>query len=206
MTALDIIYNSKMVNEPLFIEDFVNENVKYDSAKTMLSNWVRAGILMRYAQGIYYIPKNTVLGKSTISFESVIEKKYIADKNQVFGYYSGMTLLNSVGLTTQVPNIPEITTNKEATRKRKVTIGKRSVIVRKSEIEISEENAVYLQFLDIFRYADIDSIAKSKEKIIAFFDRNRLSFNSLQQIEKEVAAKLRKALRRSGIYDELAYR
>ncbi|MBR3168454.1 MAG: hypothetical protein IKF18_07190 [Erysipelotrichaceae bacterium] len=206
MTALDIIYNSKMVNEPLFIEDFVNENVKYDSAKTMLSNWVRAGILMRYAQGIYYIPKNTVLGKSTIPFESVIERKYIADKNQVFGYYSGMTLLNSVGLTTQVPNIPEITTNKEATRKRKVTIGKRSVIVRKSEIEISEENAVYLQFLDIFRYADIDSITKSKEKIIAFFDRNRLNFNSLQQIEKEVAAKLRKALRRSGIYDELAYR
>jgi hypothetical protein len=109
-------------------------------------------------------------------------------------------------LSTQVPNIPEITTNKEATRKRKVKIGKRSVIVRKSEITINNDNALYLQFMDIFRYAAIDTIKQNKEKILSFFDRNGLSFETLLQIEKELPMKLRKALRRSGIYDELAYR
>lgn len=206
MTVLQTIYDPDMTNKPLFIEDFVSDEVKYDSVKTLLSNYVKAGELRRYAQGIYYVPKKTVLGESVLSFESIIEKKYISDKSVIFGYYSGTSLLNIVGLSTQVPNIPEITTNKEATRKRKVKIGKRSVIVRKSEITINNDNALYLQFMDIFRYAAIDTIKQNKEKILSFFDRKGLSFETLLQIEKELPMKLRKALRRSGIYDELAYR
>ncbi|MBO4218140.1 MAG: hypothetical protein IKX74_03085 [Erysipelotrichaceae bacterium] len=206
MTVLQTIYDSDMINKPLFIEDFVSENVKYDSAKTMLSNLVRSGDLKRYAQGIYYVPKKTIIGESVISFESVIERKYIFDNDDIFGYYSGIRLLNDVGLTTQVPNIPEITTNKEATRKRSVRIGKRSVIVRKSETEVNNDNVLYLQFFDIFRYADTETIRENRAKVIAFFDRNRLNFDMLRQTEKKVSMKLRKAIRRSGIYDELACR
>ena len=172
----------------------------------MLSNLVRSGDLKRYAQGIYYVPKKTIIGESVISFESVIERKYIFDNDDIFGYYSGIRLLNDVGLTTQVPNIPEITTNKEATRKRSVRIGKRSVIVRKSETEVNNDNVLYLQFFDIFRYADTETIRENRAKVIAFFDRNRLNFDMLRQTEKKVSMKLRKAIRRSGIYDELACR
>lgn len=206
MALLQTVYSSNMVNRPLFIEDFVSETVRYDSAKTMLSNWVKSGELKRYSQGVYYIPKKTVLGESTITFESVIERKYISDNNEIFGYYSGMSLLNHVGLTTQVPNIPEITTNKEATRKRTVKINGRSAIVRKSEMAINKDNAPYLQFLAIFKYADTTTISENKEKVIYYFNNNELDFNVLVQIEKEMPIKVRKALRRSGIYDVLAYR
>ena len=206
MTILQTIFDSERVNVPLFIEDFVDDSSTYNSVKTMLSNYVKSGDMKRYCQGVYYIPSKTILGDSTLSFESVIERKYIKDKEKVFGYYSALTLLNLTGLSTQVPNIPEITTNNEATRKRKVKINKLFVIVRRSPIEITAENAPYLQFLDIFRYASIGTIYDSKEKVLAFFDKNQLSFDMLQKIEKKVSMKQRKALRRSGIYDELAYR
>ena len=206
MTVLQTIYNPEMANKPLFIEDFVNDKAKYDSVKTLLTNYVKAGELKRYAQGIYYIPKKTVLGESVLPFDCVIERKYISDKKEVFGYYSGMSLLNIIGLSTQVPNVPEITTNREATRKRKVKIGKRSVIVRRSNIVINNHNVMYLQFMDIFRYANIDEIKENKGKILCFFYRNGLSYETLVNIEKELPMKLRKALRRSGIYDELTQR
>ena len=146
-----------------------NDDVKYDSAKTLLSGYVKTGELRRYAQGIYFVPKISALGESVLSFESVIERKYISDNGDIFGYYSGMSLLNLVGLSDQVPNVPEITTNKEATRKRKVKIRMRSVIVRRSDVEINKDNVLYLQFMDIFRYMDADSIKEKKRKSIVFF-------------------------------------
>jgi len=206
MTVLQTIFNSSLINKPLFIEDFVNEDTNYDTAKTLLSNYVKTGDIKRYSQGIYYIPKKTVLGYSTISFESIIERKYISDNNKVFGYYSGMSLLNTIGLSSQVPNIPEITTNNEATRKRKVKIGKRNVIVRKSAIEINNDNYLYLQFFDIFRYADPNVIEENKNNIINFFDNNKLDYNKLIEIEKLLPMKIRRIFRRTKVYDELTFR
>ena len=206
MSVIQTIFNPSLINKPLFIEDFVNEETNYDTAKTLLSNYVKSGDIKRYSQGIYYIPRKTILGYSTISFESIIERKYISDDNKVFGYYSGMSLLNTIGLSSQVPNIPEITTNNEATRKRKVKIGKRSVIVRRSEIEINNDNYLYLQFFDIFRYGDQKAIEDNKNNVIKFFDDNKLKLNKLMEIEKLLPMKIRKIFRRSKIYDELTFR
>lgn len=206
MSVLQTIFNPSLINKPLFIEDFVNEETNYDTAKTLLSNYVKSGDIKRYSQGIYYIPTKTILGYSTISFESIIERKYISDDNKVFGYYSGMSLLNTIGLSSQVPNIPEITTNNEATRKRKVKIGKRSVIVRRSNIEINNDNYLYLQFFDIFRYADQKTIEDNKNNVIKYYDDNKLKLNKLMEIEKLLPMKIRKIFRRSKVYDELTFR
>ena len=206
MSVIQTIFNPSLINKPLFIEDFVNEETNYDTAKTLLSNYVKSGDIKRYSQGIYYIPRKTILGYSTISFESIIERKYISDDDKVFGYYSGMSLLNIIGLSSQVPNIPEITTNNEATRKRKVKIGKRSLIVRRSNIEINNDNYLYLQFFDIFRYGDQKAIEDNKNNVLKFFDDNKLKLNKLMEIEKLLPMKIRKIFRRSKIYDELTFR
>ena len=206
MSVLEVIFNPSLINKPLFIEDFVNEKTNYDTAKTLLSKYVKTGDIKRYSQGIYYIPKKTVLGYSTISFESIVERKFISDKNVVFGYYSGMSLLNMVGLSNQVPNVLEITTNNEATRKRKVRIGKRSVILRKSEIEINNDNYLYLQFFDIFRYADQETIENNKDIIIKFFNNNKLDYDKLIKIEQLLPMKIRKMFRRTKVYDVITFR
>ena len=206
MSVLQVIFNPSLINKPLFIEDFVDDETNYDTAKTLLSKYVKTGDIKRYSQGIYYIPKKTVLGYSTISFESIIERKYISDKNEIFGYYSGMSLLNMLGLTNQVPNVPEITTNNEATRKRKVRIGRRNVVLRKSIIKINNDNYLYLQFFDIFRYADQEIIESNIDNIIKFFNDNKLDCEKIINIEKLLPMKIRKAFRRTNVYDVITFR
>ena len=57
MSVLQTIFNPSLINKPLFIEDFVNEETNYDTAKTLLSNYVKSGDIKRYSQSIIYIVK-----------------------------------------------------------------------------------------------------------------------------------------------------
>ncbi|MCD8203749.1 MAG: hypothetical protein LUB56_01310 [Coprobacillus sp.] len=48
---------------------------------------------------MYYLPKESRLGESHLHYSKIIEKKYISDGESVYGFYSGTTLLNSLGLS-----------------------------------------------------------------------------------------------------------
>lgn len=87
------------------------------------------GKLKRYDTGVYYIPTKTVFGTdSTLSRNRVIQRKYLETKDgEVCGFYTGMQLLNSVGLTTQVPTVYEISTNAASKDYREVNITKEKV-------------------------------------------------------------------------------
>jgi hypothetical protein len=80
----------------------------------------------------------------------VIEKKYIRHGDEVFGYYGGLSLLNGLGLTTQMPNTLEIVTTKETSNLRYVKLRNSKVILRKARAEINNQNVAVLQLLDAF--------------------------------------------------------
>ena len=206
MSILQTIYDNNLIGKPLFIEDFVSEKLSYNSVKTLLSRYVKSGYLKKTNQGTYYMPKKGIIGDVPLSFEEIIYKKYIKNDDEIFGYISGLTLLNEVGLSTQVPNIIEITTNKEKNIKRKIQIGKRKAILRKSNIEINKDNVLYLQFFDIFRYANEEMINKNKNKILEYYDNNKLIFKTLVSFEEKMPTTIRNKIRRTKIYDELAQR
>ena len=105
--------------------------------------------IIRFDKGVYYVPKNTLLGPSKLNPLKVIEKKYIADKNAQNGYYSGATFLNKIGLSTQVPNIVELYTNNETAKVREVAVGTVRVLLRKSRIKIDKANAPVQSFLEL---------------------------------------------------------
>lgn len=206
MSILQTIYDNNLIGKPLFIEDFVSEKLSYNSVKTLLSRYVKSGYLKKTNQGTYYMPKKGIIGDIPLSFEEIIYKKYIKNDDEIFGYISGLTLLNEVGLSTQVPNIIEITTNKEKNIKRKIAIGNRKVITRKPTIEINKNNVLYLQFFDIFRYADEEMIKENKDKVIEFYEKNKLNYTTLSKLEKEMPMKIRKKMIGANIYDEFTQR
>lgn len=76
------------------------------------------------------------------------EKKYIRNNDDVFGFYSGNKLLNLFRLTTQVPNILEITTNKATEDKQRVKEGYTSIELKKPVVEVTKENVDTLQLLE----------------------------------------------------------
>lgn len=153
------LINHYELGEPIFlseinIPDITSENLRYHFKKL-----TDDGIINRFEPGIYYFPKTDILGeKIALSAEIVALHKYITHKGKHIGYYSGHTLANRLGLSTQIPFIQEITSNNAPATVRKVKIGNTKYIIRKPCVEITDENVIILQFLDCLK--DIDKYAE----------------------------------------------
>lgn len=137
------------VNEPIFSADIKYEDYSKPWIAKQLAALCEEGRLVRYERGIYYIPVITPFGKSILNPNKVIERKYIMDKGIANGFYSGMTALNKLGLTTQIPNTIEICTNNETTKLRNIKVSNQNVTLRRSRVKITNENQNVIQFLEL---------------------------------------------------------
>lgn len=142
-------------NEPIFLNDLKIEGLSENAVRQSVKRLVAKGFLERYDNGIYYIPKaGGLLGKSYLDPLLVIMRKYVRNKYETYGYITGLSFVNQLGLTTQMPAVIEIVTNTEATNGRTVMVGSQKVRVKKSAVPVSNNNAELLQLLDCIVQAE----------------------------------------------------
>lgn len=105
--------------------------------------------LRRFERGIYYLTKETPFGETKINREKVIALKYILPN---IGYETGPLFLHKLGLTTHMPNVRHIATNKaiDNTRDDKQL----DIVLKKPRAAVNAENQYYLQFLDVLDCLD----------------------------------------------------
>ena len=70
---------------------------------------------------------------------------------------SGLMFFNQMGLTTQVPMLYEVVSNKATNEYRETSWAKSRVIVRKPKVPVTESNYKVLQFLDLLKDVDVYS-------------------------------------------------
>ena len=165
MELVKILEKTYGSDVPIFIDDIKAVMGKYSSTGQYSTPYVFRCIkeavskneLIRYDESIYYIPSETVFGKSALNLYSVIEKKYMRDGSRVSGFYSGWTFLNAIGGTRQVPNVLEIVTNRETMKVRETTLGKQRLILRKPRCRITNENGKILQILELASQFEFDN-------------------------------------------------
>jgi len=163
-------------NEPIMTNEIVYKNYSRPWLFKELNKLCKNGQLIRYDKGIYYIPTKTILGASILNPRKVIEKKYIGNKNNTVGYYSGVTFLNSIGISTQMPNTIEIYTNNETAQVRDVMVGKQKVVLRKARTTITKENVDVLSFLELMNSVSPTFFDEERRKIICkYIDEKRIS-------------------------------
>lgn len=121
----------------------------------LLKEAVDKGLLAKYEQGVYYVPAETLCGKSTLSRRKVIEKKYIRAGNEVYGYYGGLTLLNGLGLTTQMPNRLEVISSRASAIVRQVEVGNAPIKLRRARVQVNKDNVYALELLEAFNEIDM---------------------------------------------------
>ncbi len=142
-------------NKPIFLNELNIQNMSENAVRQAIKRLVSCGFLKRYDTGIYYIPKSSeIFGTSYLDPYTVIIRKYVKNDNTTYGYITGASFANQLGLTTQMPAILEIVTNKEATNGRTVTIGGQSVRIKCPALTITDSNVSILQFLDIISQAN----------------------------------------------------
>lgn len=142
-------------NEPIFLSDLSIEGLSENAVRQSVKRLVANGFLERYDNGIYYIPKQGgLLGKNYLDPYLVIMRKYVQNKSETYGYVTGISFANQLGLTTQMPAVIEVVTNRESTNGRVITVGNLKVRVKKPAITISDSNAELLQLLDSIGQAE----------------------------------------------------
>ncbi|MDR3319055.1 MAG: hypothetical protein LBS99_06410 [Clostridiales bacterium] len=140
-------------NNPILTEDILAAWSEYSRARVfqLLKKAVMEKRLVKYAYGVYYVPATASPGVvPVLDFRSIIEKKYIRDGGEVFGYYSGTTLKNHLGLIANTPDIPEIASSKASAKYRVINVGGGTVIVRRAKTKVTTANAAALQVLELF--------------------------------------------------------
>ena len=111
-----------------------------------------SGKIKRFDTGIYYVPKASILKNGVpLAADEVAVAKYIVRKGKVEGFYSGYTFANQLGISTQVPYVKEIVSNNASTRVKEVNVRNKRIILRRARTEITNENYVVLQFLELLK-------------------------------------------------------
>lgn len=129
-----------------------------------------------YQKGIYFRTVVTPFGERGIDREQLVADKYLLPDK---GYETGLALLHSMGLTTQMPKEHVIATNmaKECARADK----KLGVTIRPPKVEINTDNKPYLQTLDALELLDKAPVdAERPYEIIAdHIRKNDLAYGTL---------------------------
>ncbi len=145
--------------EPIFTVDIVIPDITEENLRYHLKKLTDSGILCRFEPGTYYFPKTDIFGEPmSLSADTVALHKYILRRGKRVGYYSGYTLANRMGLSTQVPFTQEINSNFAPALVRKTIIKNRQYIIRRPVVEVTEENVPVLQFLDCLK--DLEKCAE----------------------------------------------
>lgn len=195
-------------NTPIFFEDIANVCSRYTRGRVyqLIDAAMNSGLLAKAGYDCYYIPTTTPFGKSLLNPRKIIEKKYISNNGKVYGFYTGISLLNSFGITTQMPNVIEVFTNNEATKSRRVTINNQTIIVKRARTTINNSNYKEMMLLELFNLADVRSIdARVTQKIVDYMKKNNISIQGIMKYAKFVPARAIKNFMSSEVQHAFAY-
>ena len=202
MILIDYLLKKYGTNKPIITEELSVPEISYDNLRKQLSRYNSQGILEKYSQGVYYIPKETILGRSTLLIDDVINRKYITNDNDIYGFYSGLSFYNKLGISTQVPFVYEIVTNKEKSRVREITLKNQKIILRKPYVKINKNNYLENQFLDFINNANSNDLSDNIDVLKKYIKDNNLNKNVILDLITYYPSKTSKKLIESRLLYE----
>jgi len=138
------------------IVQFVVKRTGYDDVSVKqainvnMARLEKAGLIARVTKGVYARRMKTAFGYYTPSKEILYCKQLLRDNTGIIGYETGLSILNKIGLVTQIPKRRYIATNLYT----KKVPDEYQIEIKKPTIQIDEGNFRYLQLLDAIRDMD----------------------------------------------------
>lgn len=185
MKLSEYIFENYKEYEPIFSTEICIAGVSNGNLRQQFRDLYNKGIINRFDDGIYYIPKKTKLkGGAKLPSEYVAKYKYISRNDVVFGYISGFSFANQIGILNQVPVKEEIVSNNMTAAIREVRLGNQIYIVRKPKTIVTAENQKVLQLLDLLKdidmYCEVD-MALVRTQISEYMIKNSITRESFEK-------------------------
>ena len=183
-TLYEYLLDNYKENEPIFLADLQVDGMTRTNVRQQIKKLTDTGKVKRFDNGIYFLPKKTIFKSgSQLAPEKVLECKYLRDKDERCGDVSGLMFFNQMGLTTQVPMMYEVVSNKATNDYRETSLAKSRVIVRKPKVPVTEKNYKALQFLDMLKDVDVYSELTGKplqDRLYRYMDDANLSISEME--------------------------
>ncbi len=141
-TDMVTAYMTERTGEP---EDKVRKTVNVNLARLE-----REGVVSRITRGVYCKRVKTPFGDYVPSKDMIYGRWLVMDGDRVIGYETGLSLMNQIGLVSQMPRKKWIATNNYTLPVPK-DIG---IKVQKPRATVTTENFKYLQILDMIDSMD----------------------------------------------------
>ncbi len=202
MEFLKTLKENFKVNTPIFRKEIFSLFPNYSSIYIyqLIKKACMDGDLVHYSMGIYFLPKETEIGTSTIVARDVMVKRFIEDNGNHYGVYSGETLKNLFNCSMQVPMTLEIVSNNESTRCREIALCNRNFIVHKSRVEITNENYKAYTLLQLFTDTYGDNIGeRGLEEVDRYIKDNEITKDDILSLARYFPAKTMKNMLLQGV-------
>lgn len=190
--------------EPIFTGDISIPGLSEENLRYHLKRLTDSNMLCRFDAGIYFFPKKDLFGgEKTLTAETVALHKYVRRRGRRVGYYSGYTLANRMGLSTQVPLTEEITSNFAPAQVRELKIKNRTYVLRRPVVEVTDENVAVLQFLDCLK--DLEKCAEEEPEVCGriltrYAREHSLTKSVIDRLLANYPLKIYKAIYETGVY------
>lgn len=189
---------------PIFLKDLRIGRKSKTAIRKELSRAVADNRIIRRSPGVYYFKEDKELADE-LSFTEIVIKKYIKDDYgisglnlNIFGYFSGQTFLNQIGISQQVPAVLEVTTNNTSC-KRIYHSGKYRCLLRKGRTHIDRFNCKALQFFDMLSgWLTDEEIKENKDLLFRYISKN-LTKNDFQKNIQFYSNRVMKILVEEGL-------
>ena len=192
-------------SEPIFLSE-INGYSK-DYVRQEMKRLTDEGKIERLYNGVYYIPYTSILGtEGKVSIKKFIEKRYLSNDDNVYGYYTGITFANMLGFTTQNPACYEICSNAATTKQRKLNVDGVNMIIYKPLVNVTKDNYKELQFLDLMINIDKYSELNSRElikKLKDYVNDYQINFNIVKEYLGLYPDKVYRNIYNGGLMNEL---
>ena len=193
--------------KPIFTEDAEPLGLSAGNLRQQFKKLVDAGELSRFEPGVYFLPDHNH-EYYPMSSNMVAEYKYITDGDEIYGYYSGYTFANQLGLCLQVPYKEEIVTNNTTAIAREVKVGKIPFFIRRAKVAVTKENRNVLQLLDLLKdveeYTDYCCEEEAPDIIRRHILRNKILRADVDKYIENFPLKTYKYIYDLRLYDVLA--
>ena len=195
-------------NKPIFKKEIISLFPNYTRAYIfrLIKKAIKEEELGYSSFGVYYLRTDTILGKSVITPDFTIQRKYVNYNDEYFGIYSGISILNYFQVTTQVPAIIQVVTNNEKTRVREIEIDNRKFVLRKSRTKITNENVHAYRVLQLFNDLSKNEQLRpySKKVLIEYIENNKVNKKQLLELAIFFPRRVFNKLMESKILDDVA--
>jgi len=204
----DYLINKYKPGEPIFLADVKITGISDSTVRQYIKILCDSGKLIRYENGIYYLPKKSVIkGVISLSPYQVAFSYYIEKNNNISGYLSGYSFANQLGITTQVPVTIDIVSNNTGTSVKKVFIKNQTIVLRKPRVTVTKDNYLILQFLDLLKdiekYSELP-LAQCKEILKNYILKTKLTLKQLKEYIVFYPDKIYKSLFETELYNVFA--